>query len=110
MAAPRAALEEVPHFDDVALEILDVQGPVAAVVLDRPSVRVTRLLQPRGEAVEAARPGGEGVVHVAPALVAELLLAGEPQAQARVLAGGEPHAVVLAREDLEAEDARVEAL
>jgi hypothetical protein len=47
---------------------------------------------------------------VGAALVAELLLAGQPQAQAGVAPGGEPDPVLVALEDLEAEDIGVERL
>jgi hypothetical protein len=63
-----------------------------------------------GQPVERAPLGRECEVDVATALVAELLLAGRPDAQARVAPGREPDAVVLAREDLQAEHVHVEAL
>src|SRR4051794_31034701 len=44
------------------------------------------------------------------ALVAELLLAGQPQPQPRVLADRQPRAVVLAREGLELQELAIEAL
>jgi hypothetical protein len=49
-------------------------------------------------------------VDVAAALVAELLLARRPDAQAGVRTGRQPDPVVLARDHLEAEDVGVESL
>src|SRR3712207_4818788 len=105
-----AVVEEVPRLDHVALRILDVDRAVAAGVLDGPAGRVPGLAEAVDEGVEAVGPGREREVHVAPALVAELLLAGRPQAEARVVAGGQPDAVVLALEDLEPEGPGVEGL
>lgn len=60
------------------------------------------------------RPGpprpAEREVHVAASLVAELLGPGHPQAKPRTPSTGEPHPVLLARENLETEAARVERL
>src|SRR4051794_24856012 len=105
----RPALVVVPHLDDVALGILDVERSVPAVVLLRAADLRAVAPETPGQLVEAARAGGEGEVHVAPALVAELLLARGPQAEPGAGAGREPDPVVPMVEDLEAEGLRVEA-
>src|SRR4051812_25858465 len=105
-----AAVEEVPHLDDVALGILDVRGAVAAGVLLRPMNRSAVRAQPLHERVERARARGEREVHVAAALVAELLLARRPDAEPRVRPRRQPDPVVLALQHLEAERRRVEPL
>src|SRR3954454_19800193 len=53
------AVEEVPDLDDVALGILDVDGSVAARVLDRPPVLDSRVVEALSYRVQATRRGGE---------------------------------------------------
>src|SRR3954470_18982753 len=100
---PRPALVVVPHLDDVALGILDVERAVPAVVRLRAADLRAVAPEAAGELVEAARAGREGEVHVAPALVAELLLARGPEPEPGAGAGGQPDPVVPVVEDLEAE-------
>ena len=105
-----SALEEIPHLDDVALGVLEVDRAVAARVLLGSAHRDAALFQTLHERVERSRLGAERVVHVAAALVAELLLAGQPEPEPRPVAGGEPDPVVVALEDAQAEDVGVEGL
>src|SRR5690606_29815127 len=104
--APVGALggvEEVPHLDDVPLRVLDIQRAVAALVADRAAMGDVELLQPPRERGQAAGRRGEREVDVAAALVAELLLPGEPEPETGARPDREPDAVLLAREDAAAE-------
>src|SRR3954471_8351919 len=94
---PRS-LEEVPHLDDVALRVLDVDRAVAARMLGWPAHAAPVVVQPLAQGIQRAWLGREREVDVAAALVAELLLAGRPEAEPRFVAGREPDAVVLTRE------------
>src|SRR3712207_2669546 len=100
-----SALEEVPGLDDVPLGVLDVQRAVAAGVLLGPAVGDAAVAQAPREVVQGPRLDAEGEVHVAPALVTELLLTGQPEAEPGALAGGEPDAVALALEHAQAQTA-----
>src|SRR4051794_28642786 len=99
-----AVLEELPRLDEVALGILEVERVVAAVVLDRAAVLDAELAQPVADREQLAVADREREVHVAPAAVAELLLAWRPQAEPRLLAAAEPHAVALVGQLRERED------
>jgi len=69
-------------------------------------VRLQALLQ----RIEPARRGREREVDVGASLVAELLPARRPQAQAGVRPGRQPGPVVLPREDVESQRVRVKTL
>src|SRR5215210_3563755 len=90
-----AVLEEVPRLDDVTLGVLEVQGAVTPVVLHRPAAGHAERLKALDQVAELAAADRQGEVHVGAALVAEFLAARGPQPEARALAAGEPHTVVL---------------
>jgi len=101
-------LEEVPGFDDVAFWVLEVQGPVAALVLDRTLVVHPPLGERAHELIELARPNRKREVDVTPTLVAELLGAPSPETQPRALATFEPDSIILAGEHGPAKHVAVE--
>src|SRR5918995_5493454 len=78
-----SVLEEVPRLDDVAFGVLEVNGPVAAVVLHGSPVLDPACSQLAQEGVELPRLDGEREMHVPPTLVPELLGAAGPQAEPR---------------------------
>src|SRR3954454_4700209 len=67
------------------------------------------LAQPVAHREQLAVADREREVHVAPAAVAELLLARRPQPEPRLLAAAEPHAVAVVGQEREVEDLGVEA-
>src|SRR4051794_9982531 len=85
-----AAREEVPGLDEVAFGVLEVQRAVAALVLDGAAVPDAEPVEARGDLRQRARVDGVGMVDVAPALVAELLLARRPEPEPGLLPAREP--------------------
>jgi hypothetical protein len=68
-----AVLEVVPYLDDIAFGVLDVDREIAARVLDGAGRRRANCARALEDAREACAPRREREVHVAAALVAELL-------------------------------------
>src|SRR5215218_1990670 len=95
LVCPVAVAEEVPELDPVTGRVEEVGGAVAAVVLQRAFHLDVALTQALAELLQAVVVDREGEVDMATAAVGVLLLAGRPDAEAAVLAGGHPEPVTL---------------
>jgi hypothetical protein len=79
LGAP-SVLEEIPCLDDVSFWVLEIDGAVTAVVLDRSLVVDVEVRKTADKPVKLMREHGQCEVHMTPALVPKLLLAAGPHA------------------------------
>src|SRR4051812_42267336 len=95
-----AVAEEVPELDPVAGRVGEVDGAVAALVLDRALDRDPLLAQLGAERVEAVGADREGEVDVTAAAVGVLLLPRRPDPEPTALADPEPNSVFVFGQEL----------